>query len=138
MPPADLSRIYFGYLLLIVQLFIKLKGKIGQRLTSRAPGYARSFSRGRGVAASGEFRQAAGPVAADLKGRAGRLVRGRQSAHQRRSAAAGSQLRQAAEPVASTIAPAGPRFREWRIDRSPLTRMILTDEEAVRAAYRLY
>jgi hypothetical protein len=26
MPPADLSRIYFGYLLLIVQLFIKLKG----------------------------------------------------------------------------------------------------------------
>src|ERR1039458_2125619 len=28
---------------------------------------------------------------------------------------------------------AGPRFREWRIDRSPLTRMILTDEEAVDA-----
>jgi hypothetical protein len=26
MPPADLSCIHFGYLLLIVQLFLKLKG----------------------------------------------------------------------------------------------------------------
>jgi hypothetical protein len=60
MPPADLSRIYFGYLLLIVQLFIKLKGKIGQRLTSRAPGYARSFSCGRGAADGGQLGQAAG------------------------------------------------------------------------------